>query len=346
VKVEQLPWAETSSWFTRPFEDHVGYVAQRCDKTRCASRGTPSARSSSGSSSDAAKTTRSTGSRAMPVRRELDAIVADTMPPVLEGAGFSRRSRDFLRLADDRIVQVLSVQTSQHSTQTLVSWTYNLGVYIPDATPDASGCYLHIRLQTLCPERGGGSETWYDLGDDGFALGLRPAARGHRRRARDPFLRSHPIVAGLDRVPPRTERPGSLGVRAPRARAADRRPCVGANDLPRNRPRASGGPQLRPAPVASEPALRLTIMSPENDVRARRSRSRGMHSCIPNVRVLLPPSIAARARCRRNGRRPPRNDPVPRPHRPVPWSHQINTDDLTPHTVLNKSFSYSHAIRS
>ena len=36
VKVEQLPWAETSSWFTRPFEDHVGYVAQRCDKTTVA----------------------------------------------------------------------------------------------------------------------------------------------------------------------------------------------------------------------------------------------------------------------------------------------------------------------
>lgn len=33
VKVEKLPWAETSSWFTRPFEDHVGYLAQRCDKT-------------------------------------------------------------------------------------------------------------------------------------------------------------------------------------------------------------------------------------------------------------------------------------------------------------------------
>lgn len=33
VKVERLPWAETSSWFTRPFEDHVGYLAQRCDKT-------------------------------------------------------------------------------------------------------------------------------------------------------------------------------------------------------------------------------------------------------------------------------------------------------------------------
>jgi transposase len=33
VKVEQVPWAEPSSWFTRPFEDHVGYVAQRCDKT-------------------------------------------------------------------------------------------------------------------------------------------------------------------------------------------------------------------------------------------------------------------------------------------------------------------------
>lgn len=33
VRVEQVPWAETSSWFTRPFEDHVGYLTQRCDKT-------------------------------------------------------------------------------------------------------------------------------------------------------------------------------------------------------------------------------------------------------------------------------------------------------------------------
>jgi transposase len=33
VKVEAVPWAEPSSWFTRPFEDHVGYLAQRCDKT-------------------------------------------------------------------------------------------------------------------------------------------------------------------------------------------------------------------------------------------------------------------------------------------------------------------------
>lgn len=33
VVVEQVPWAETSSWFTRPFEDEVGYLAQRCDKT-------------------------------------------------------------------------------------------------------------------------------------------------------------------------------------------------------------------------------------------------------------------------------------------------------------------------
>lgn len=33
VKVERVPWAETSAWFTRPFEDHVGYLAQRCDKT-------------------------------------------------------------------------------------------------------------------------------------------------------------------------------------------------------------------------------------------------------------------------------------------------------------------------
>lgn len=33
VKIEQVPWAETGSWFTRAFEDHVGYLAQRCDKT-------------------------------------------------------------------------------------------------------------------------------------------------------------------------------------------------------------------------------------------------------------------------------------------------------------------------
>lgn len=33
VKVERVPWAETSSWFTRPFEDHVAYLAQRCDQT-------------------------------------------------------------------------------------------------------------------------------------------------------------------------------------------------------------------------------------------------------------------------------------------------------------------------
>jgi transposase len=37
VKVELLPWAETSAWFTRPFEDHVGYLAQRCDKTAVSS---------------------------------------------------------------------------------------------------------------------------------------------------------------------------------------------------------------------------------------------------------------------------------------------------------------------
>lgn len=33
VRVEQVPWAEPMSWFTRPFEEHVGYLAQRCDKT-------------------------------------------------------------------------------------------------------------------------------------------------------------------------------------------------------------------------------------------------------------------------------------------------------------------------
>jgi transposase len=37
VKVERVPWAETSSWFTRPFEDHVGYLAQRCDKSTISS---------------------------------------------------------------------------------------------------------------------------------------------------------------------------------------------------------------------------------------------------------------------------------------------------------------------
>jgi transposase len=37
VKVERVPWAETGSWFTRPFEDHVGYLAQRADKTTVSS---------------------------------------------------------------------------------------------------------------------------------------------------------------------------------------------------------------------------------------------------------------------------------------------------------------------
>jgi len=33
ILVELVPWAEIGSWFTRPFEDHVGYLAQRCDQT-------------------------------------------------------------------------------------------------------------------------------------------------------------------------------------------------------------------------------------------------------------------------------------------------------------------------
>jgi transposase len=33
IVVEYVPWAESGSWFTRPFEDQVGYLAQRCDKT-------------------------------------------------------------------------------------------------------------------------------------------------------------------------------------------------------------------------------------------------------------------------------------------------------------------------
>ena len=37
VKVEQVPWSDSGSWFTRPFEDQVGYVAQRCDKTTVSS---------------------------------------------------------------------------------------------------------------------------------------------------------------------------------------------------------------------------------------------------------------------------------------------------------------------
>ena len=36
VTVEHLPSAaaDVGSWFTRPFEDHAGYLAQRCDKMR------------------------------------------------------------------------------------------------------------------------------------------------------------------------------------------------------------------------------------------------------------------------------------------------------------------------
>jgi transposase len=33
IVVEYVPWAESGSWFTRAFEDQVGYLAQRCDKT-------------------------------------------------------------------------------------------------------------------------------------------------------------------------------------------------------------------------------------------------------------------------------------------------------------------------
>lgn len=33
VKIEQVPWADIGSWFTRPFEDRVGYLAQKSDKT-------------------------------------------------------------------------------------------------------------------------------------------------------------------------------------------------------------------------------------------------------------------------------------------------------------------------
>ena len=33
IIVEYVPWADAGSWFTRPFEDQVGCLAQRCDKT-------------------------------------------------------------------------------------------------------------------------------------------------------------------------------------------------------------------------------------------------------------------------------------------------------------------------
>lgn len=33
IVVEYVPWAASGSWFTRAFEDQVGYLAQRCDKT-------------------------------------------------------------------------------------------------------------------------------------------------------------------------------------------------------------------------------------------------------------------------------------------------------------------------
>ena len=33
VLVEKVPWADHGSWFTRPFEDQIGYLAQRSDRT-------------------------------------------------------------------------------------------------------------------------------------------------------------------------------------------------------------------------------------------------------------------------------------------------------------------------
>ena len=37
VLVEKVPWAPVASWFTYEFEDTVGYLAQRCDKTTISS---------------------------------------------------------------------------------------------------------------------------------------------------------------------------------------------------------------------------------------------------------------------------------------------------------------------
>jgi transposase len=36
VRIEQVPWADFGSWFTPPFENLVGYLAQRTDQTTVA----------------------------------------------------------------------------------------------------------------------------------------------------------------------------------------------------------------------------------------------------------------------------------------------------------------------
>lgn len=123
----------------------------------------------------------------LPVVNELAALVEDTMAPCLEKHGFSRRGSDFLRPVEDQLVQVISVQSSQYDSATYARWTLNIAVHAPelreirgfppaDETPDASGCWMSIRVADLLPREGMIQELWYQLGSDGIreALELPP----------------------------------------------------------------------------------------------------------------------------------------------------------------------------
>ncbi len=120
----------------------------------------------------------------MPLQRELDAIVTDTMTPTLSALGFShRRPMDFLRMINEGLVQILSVQVSAHASPTFTSFTLNVGFFapeffeirglsVPDRIPEADACHCSGRLGSIVPKRSS-REFWYDLGNDGVNLRLR-----------------------------------------------------------------------------------------------------------------------------------------------------------------------------
>jgi hypothetical protein len=123
----------------------------------------------------------------LPVRRELQALVLDTLAPALEAVGFShRKPMDFVRPVDEDLAQVVSVQVTGHGSQTFTSFTLNLAIFVPeffrvrgkpvpDRTPGAEDCHGSARSGRIVPRRSDEREFWYDLGNDGLNLHLRAA---------------------------------------------------------------------------------------------------------------------------------------------------------------------------
>jgi hypothetical protein len=158
----------------------------------------------------------------MPVSRELTALIRDTIKPCLGTHGFSHRGHDFLRPVEDRLVHVVSVQRSEHNSPTHVSWTLNIAVFAPelrevrgfppaDRVPDASECFMSIRIAYLLPSDGVKSEFWYELGTDGLrkAPSLDPLCSRYDPLSPESVRRvvrrdlEEAVVPHLDKIPSR-----------------------------------------------------------------------------------------------------------------------------------------------